>query len=189
MEDQALAGAKKNARRQGRTIVFVDESGLSERPTRVKTWAPKGCTPTLQYSFNWKQLSLIAGASFWHIYFRFFHGAVKGPQLIEFLKALSAQIKGKLLIIWDGLPAHRSRLVRNYVDSLDGHIVLERLPGYAPELNPVEYLFGYAKQRELANLCLDTIGQVKRYAERRLRSMQRRPTLIRAFWQQAELPI
>lgn len=102
---------------------------------------------------------------------------------------MRAQIKGKLLIIWDGLPAHRSRLVRDYVDSLDGDIVLERLPAYAPELNPVEYLFGYAKQRELANLCLDTIAQVKRYATRRLRSMQRRPALIRAFWQQAELPI
>jgi transposase len=184
-----LAGSKKNARRQGRTIVFVDESGLSERPTRVKTWAPKGCTPILQYSFNWKHLSLIAGASFWRIYFRFFNGAIKGPQLVEFLRALSATIHGKLLIIWDGLPAHRSRVVREYIESLDGRIVLERLPAYAPELNPVEYLFGYAKQRELANLCLDTIAEVKRYATRRLKSLQRRPTLIRAFWKQAELPI
>ena len=41
---------------------------------------------------------------------------------------------------------------------------MERLPGYAPELNPVEYLFGYTKQRELANLCLDTIDEVRRYA-------------------------
>jgi transposase len=189
LEDQALAGFKKNARRQGRTIVFVDESGLSERPTRIKTWAPKGCTPILQYSFNWKQLSLIAGASFWRIYFRFFNGTIKGPQLVEFLKALAATIKGKLLIIWDGLPAHRSRLVRDYVESLHGQIALERLPGYAPELNPVEYLFGYAKQRELGNLCVETIAEVRRYATRRLKSMQRRPTLIRAFWKQAELPI
>lgn len=85
------------------------------------------------------------------------------------------------------MPAHRSRLVRDYVESLDGRIALERLPGYAPELNPVEYLFGYAKQRELANLCLDTIGEVKRYAARRLRTIQRRPALIAAFWKQAEL--
>jgi hypothetical protein len=54
---------------------------------------------------------------------------------------LKPQIRGKLLVIWDGLPAHRSRLVRDYVESLGNHIVLERLPGYAPELNPVEYLF------------------------------------------------
>ena len=189
MEGQALADTKKNAAQERRTIVFVDESGLSERPTRVRTWAPKGQTPVLQYSFNWKQLSLIAGATFWRIYFRFFNGAIKGPQLVEFLQALRAQIKGRLLIIWDGLPAHRSRVVRDYVESLAGQITMERLPGYAPELNPVEYLFGYAKQRELANLCLDTIAEVRRYATRRLKSMQRRPALIRAFWKQAELPI
>lgn len=120
----------------------------------------------LQYSFNWKQLSLMAGVTLWRFYFRFFHGAITGVQVVEFLKALKGTIRGKLLVIWDGLPAHRSRLVRNYVESLDGHIVLERLPGYAPELNPVEYLFGHAKQHELANLCLQTIEEVKGYATR-----------------------
>jgi len=53
MEDQALACAKKNAAKQGRVIVFVDESGLSERPTRVRIWAPRGQTPVVQYSFTW----------------------------------------------------------------------------------------------------------------------------------------
>lgn len=141
----------------------------------------------LQYSFNWKQLSLMAGVTLWRFYFRFFHGTITGVQVVEFLKALKGTIRGKLLVIWDGLPAHRSRLVRNYVESLDGHIVLERLPGYAPELNPVEYLFGHAKQHELANLCLQTIEEVKGYATRRLKAMQRRPRLIQAFWHQADL--
>jgi len=85
VEGQTLAGAKKNARRDGRTLVFVDESGLSERPTRVRTWAPKGQTPELPYSFNWKQLSLIAGVSLWRLYFRFFHGPIKAPQIVAFL--------------------------------------------------------------------------------------------------------
>lgn len=155
----------------------------------MKTWAPKGCTPVLQYSFDWKHLSLIAGVTFWRFYFRFFAGSIKGPQLVMFLRALTAQIHGKLLIIWDGLPAHRSRLVRAYVESLAGRVVLERLPAYAPELNPVEYLFGYVKQRELANLCLHTIDAVQTYARRRLKSMQHRPNLVTAFWQQAELAI
>ena len=52
---QAVASIKKNAKKRGQTIVFVDESGLSERPTRVRTWAPRGQTPVLQYSFSWKQ--------------------------------------------------------------------------------------------------------------------------------------
>jgi transposase len=189
MAHQALASVKKKCTREGRTIVFIDESGLSERPTRVKTWAPKGQTPVLQYSFNWNQLSVIAGISFWNFYFRFHAGAIRGPQFVEFLQALTKQICGKLLVIWDGLPAHRSRLVTKFVESLDGHIVLERLPAYAPELNPVEYIWGYMKQRELANLCLNTIGEVGAFARKRLMSMQRRPQLITAFWKQAELPI
>jgi transposase len=79
--------------------------------------------------------------------------------------------------------------VRRYVESLDGRIVLERLKAYAPELNPVEYLFGYAKQRELADLSLRAIDDVRRYASGRLKVMQRRARLIAAFWQQAELPL
>lgn len=89
-------------------------------------------------------------------------------------------------------PAHRSRLVRQHVDSHGGRIVLERLPPYAPELNPVEHLFGDAKQRELANLCLHAIDDVRRYASGRIKAMQamqRRPRLITAFWQQAERPL
>jgi transposase len=186
---QALAGTKKKSRREGRTIIFIDESGLSERPTRVKTWAPKGQTPVLQYSFNWKQLSVVAAVSFWNFYFRMHAGAIRGPQFVEFLQALTKQVRGKLLVIWDGLPAHRSRVVNQYVESLDGQLVIERLPAYAPELNPVEYIWGYLKQRELGNLCLHTISEVGAFARRRLRSMQRRPRLITAFWQQAELPI
>jgi DDE superfamily endonuclease len=68
--------------------VFVDESGLSERPTRVRTWAPKGQTPVFQYSFNWKQLSAMAGVTWWQLYFRLFPGSIGGPQVVEFLKAL-----------------------------------------------------------------------------------------------------
>ena len=186
---QALAGTKKKSWREGRTIIFIDESGLSERPTRVKTWAPKGQTPVLQYSFNWKQLSVVAAVSFWNFYFRMYAGAIRGPQFVEFLQALTKQVRGKLLVIWDGLPAHRSRVVNQYVESLDGQIVIERLPAYAPELNPVEYIWGYLKQRELGNLCLHTISEVGAFARGRLKSMQRRPRLITAFWQQAELPI
>ena len=128
METQALAGAKKNARKQGRIIVFIDESGLSERPTRVRGWAPRGETPVLQYHFNWHQLSAMAGITFYRFYFRLFPGAIKGPQVIEFLHALGRQIRRKVLVIWDGLPAHRSQVVRDYIESLNGAIQLDCPP-------------------------------------------------------------
>lgn len=180
---------KKNALKQGRTLVFVDESGRSERPTRVRSWAPKGQTPVLQYHFNWHQLSVMAGVTIWRFYFRLFPGTIKGPQVVEFLQSLKRQLRRRLLVIWDGLPAHRSRAVKQYLEAQQGAIQIEPLPAYAPELNPAEYLWGHLKNHELANLCAESFGQLTEFARRRLKSMQRRPTLVRAFWQQAELPL
>ena len=66
----------------------------------------------LQFSISWHQLSAIAGVTFWQFYFRFFPESIRAPQLVEFLRALRRQIEGPLLIIWDGVRAHRSKLVR-----------------------------------------------------------------------------
>jgi transposase len=118
---------------------------LSERPHRCRTWAPRGHTPVLQYHFNWKTLSAIAGITSWNFYFRLFSGAIKGPQIVEFLEHLLRHLPGKLLVIWDGLPGHRSQLVKDFVAEQKGRLELERLPSYAPELNPVEYLWGHLK--------------------------------------------
>ena len=60
MEGQDLARAQKKARNEGRTIVFIDESGLSERCPVTKTWAKRGQTPVIQQSFSWSQMSAIA---------------------------------------------------------------------------------------------------------------------------------
>jgi len=178
---------KKSAAKQRRIVVFIDESGLSERPTRVRTWAPNGETPILQHHFNWHQLSVIAGISFRRFYFRLFPGAIKGAQIIEFLHGLGQQIRQPLLVIWDGLPAHRSALVRDYLEALNRAIQIEQLPAYAPELNPTAYIWDHLKHHELGKRCAADFRDLKSGARNRMRSMQRRPTLIRAFSRQAEL--
>ena len=188
MEAQDLAGAKKKALSEGRTIVFIDESGLTQKPHRVRTWSPKGETPLLFHRFNWKNLGAIAGLSWWNFYFRLFPGAIKSPQVITFLKHLQTHLKGKLLIIWDGAAIHRSKAVREYLESLGGKVIARRLPAYAPELNPVEYLWGYWKQHELPNLCARDVWNLSGRAAYGLRRMRRkRKRLIIAFWKQAEL--
>ena len=170
-------------------LAFLDESGFLLIPNVRRTWAPRGQTPVLQCHFNWQQLSVIAGISFRRFYFRLFPGAIKGPQIIEFLHALGRQIRQPLLVIWDGLPAHRSTLVREYLEALDGAIQIEQVPGYAPELNPTEYIWEHLKYHELANHCAGNFADLQTSARNRLRSMQRRPTLITAFWHQAGLPL
>lgn len=168
-------------------IVFVDESGLSERPTRVRTWAPVGQTPVIQFHFNWKQLSVIAGLTLAQCMFRFHEGSIKKEQIVEFLRALKAHLKQPLLIIWDGLRAHRSRMVRDYLDSTKGHLEIAFLPPYAPELNPVEYLWAWLKRHALANYCPGSLTELRGAARNKLKSAQRRSSVVTACWAQAEL--
>src|SRR5438309_10475246 len=93
----------------------------------------RGQTPVLQYHFNWKTLSAMAGVTWWNFYFRLFPGAIRSPQIIEFLSHLLRHIPGKLLIVWDGLPGHRSRMVWDFVRQQHGRLWLEFLPADAPE--------------------------------------------------------
>lgn len=123
----------------------------------------------------------------WNFYFRLYPGTIKGPQVIAFLEHLQRHIRGKLLVIWDGGPIHRSRLVRDYLDKLKGKIWVEKLPAYAPELNPTEYVWGYFKHHELPNLCALDLVQLSQFGRKALSRMRRRPKLVSAFWKQAEL--
>ena len=70
----------------------------------------------------------MARITFYRFYFRLFPGAIKGPQVIEFLHALGRHIRRKVLVIWDGLPAYRSQVVRDYIESLNGAIQLDCPP-------------------------------------------------------------
>jgi transposase len=187
MAASAVAGDKTKARRHRRLIVFVDESGLSTRPTRVRTWAPRGQTPVLQETFNWKCLSIIGGLALLHFYFQIHSGSIKGPQVIEFLQHFQRHIPGKFLILWDGAAIHRSPLVRYFVANTHGRIVVERLPAYAPELNPVEYMWGRLKTHEIANLIATQAWDLSFEATVALRKMRRRPSIITACYAQAEL--
>jgi transposase len=182
-----MAGAKKKASVEQRTIVFVDESGLSTRPTRARTWAPRGQTPVLQETFNWKSLSIIGGLALWRFYFQIHAGSIKGPQVVDFLRHLGRHIPGKMLIIWDGAPIHRSRLVRDYIQSTEGRVAIERLPAYAPELNPVEYMWGHLKTHEIANLIVTKAWELSHEATAALRRMRRRRSIVAACYVQAEL--
>jgi len=165
----------------------VDERGLTQRPHRCRTGGPRGQTPILEYNFNWKSLSAMAGLTTWNFYFRLYAGSVKSPQVVDFLKALARHVRQPMTLIWDRLAAHRSRLVREHLESLQGQIHVEYLPAYAPELNPVEYIWAHWKQHELPNVCPRDYWQLSQAARRTLRRMRRRPRLITAFWKQASL--
>ena len=113
----ALGLPKKRAQRDGRIVVFVSVSRFSERPARVLAWVPKVKTPGIQFHFNWDHVSVFAGLTRSNCLFRLHEGDIKKEEIVDFLKALKAHLKQHLLAIWDGLKAHRNRLVREYLDS------------------------------------------------------------------------
>jgi transposase len=119
-------------------------------------------------------------------------GAIRAEQVVAFLRQLRRFLgHRRLLIIWDRAAIHRrSAKVRRYLESLDGRIEVACLPAYAPELNPIEYLWGYWKRTELANFCPKNIWALGHFASQALKRIRRRPqriALIAAFYQQAEL--
>lgn len=80
-------------------------------------------------------------------------GCVKSDTVMKYLKDIKKHIRGKkLLLIWDGLPAHRAKIVRNFIAGESTWLKVERLPSYAPELNPTEYLWSAMKSADICNL-------------------------------------
>ena len=106
----------------------------------------------IQETFGWQSLSLIAGLTWKGFLFRMHAGSIGSPQVVEFLEVLLRHLPGPLLVVWDGAPIHRSALVRDFAAGTGGRLLLQRLPAYAPELDPVGYLWGHLKEHEPGNL-------------------------------------
>ena len=152
-------------------ILFEDESGVSLLPSVRATWAPRGRTPVLRHPFNWKRLSLAGGLAYEpegsdaHLVFQLRPGAYNDETLIEFLTDVRHLDQRRVLLIWDGLPSHRSRRMLDWIADQRDWLRVQRLPGYAPDLNPIEQVWGNLKSTELANLCRDSIGEVEDIAD------------------------
>ncbi len=99
--------------------------------------------------------------------------AFKGEDVVRFLRHALRQIPGKLLVIWDGSPIHRAKAVKEFLaDGAAARVQLERLPGYAPELNPDEGIWKHLKYVELKNVCCRSLMELRaelRKAKERLR--------------------
>jgi transposase len=143
----------------------------------------------LHHHFNWQVLSAVAAITWWNFYLRLYPSAIRGAHVIDFLGHLLRHLKGRLLVVWDGLSAHRAGMVGDFIRAQRGRLAVEPRPGYAPELNPAEYIWGYWKQHELPNFCPRDFAQLGDEACRTLRRMCRRPPLIRSCWRRAALSL
>ncbi|HEX5915286.1 MAG TPA: transposase [Rubrobacter sp.] len=169
-----MAFAQKGALKEGRTIVFADQSGFYLLPGVVRTYAPIGETPVLKEHLSRDHLSAMSAITLdGKLYMKEQERAFKGEDVVRFLKHLLRQIPGKLLLIWDGSPIHRGGAVKDFLASgASRRLKLEQLPGYAPDLNPDEGIWKHLKCVELKNLCCESLAELRvelRKAKERLR--------------------
>ena len=153
--------------------MFIDESGFSLLPFVGRTLAKRGKTPILEWPWTKSVLSVIGAVTLnGRIFFHVQDKGIKSPNVVHFLKLLMAKIPGRLTIIWDRGRIHLGA-VSKFLPTLEkGRIKIERLPAYAPDLNPEEGVWHLLKDVELKNVCCSTLQELMR--EFRLASVRLR---------------
>ena len=112
---EEAARNQKKARDEDRTLVFVDESGFYLLPFVMRTYGPRGDTPIIKEFLTRDHLSAISGITpDSKLYMMVQDRAYKSPDVVDFLEHLLKHIPGKLLIVWDRSPIHRSHVIRSF---------------------------------------------------------------------------
>jgi len=176
-------------------IVFADESALQLSPVVRRTWAPCGKTPILKTKTrSHKKISAIGGIAASargrkaRLLFRLHPGKnVGGAECVAFLEQLKLNFPGRhIFVIWDGLRAHWGKKVLRW-KSRHSRIHLFKLPPYAPELNPIEYAWGYLKYHELGNLAPESEAELFIHAKTAICKLRKRRDLLRSFLRHAPI--
>ena len=122
------------------------------------------------------------------LYARHFVGSIHGAQVIAALRYFRRRIGRPVVVVWDGLPAHRAQPVRAFVAAHPADYRLEPLPAYAPELNPEELCNGAVKQA-LRNALPDSLEELHQAVRRSFLQLARRPAVLRGFFHHAGLSV
>lgn len=182
---------QRRARRERRTLVFIDESGFYLLPGVVRSYAPVRETPVIRHKQTRDHLSVMGGMTLaGKVYTLARQRSLNGWDSIDFLLHLQCMVSKRLLVIWDGSPIHRRAAVKEFVAGTAGQVWLEALPGYAPDLNPWdEGGWHHLKNVEMRNLvCLD-VEELHQEFHLALNRLRQKPHLVQSFFAQAGLKI
>lgn len=169
----------------------MDESGFMLRPCLVRTWAPRGQTPTLLSYDRRDRLSVISAITVSPVrkrvglYFEMLRHNVKTADVVRFMRALRRKVGRRVRFVLDGLPAHKGAQ-RVLQDKGYGFV---RLPAYAPDLNPDEWVWRQAKYVELRNTAHYNLDGLEHSVSQALLNIGARPRLLRGFFRAAGLSL
>ncbi|HEY2155479.1 MAG TPA: transposase [Isosphaeraceae bacterium] len=173
----------------------MDESGFFLNPTVRRTWAPVGRTPTLTgFGRHREKVSTIAAISIAPtrrrvgLYWRTDPGHyIDAAAVASFLRELLRHLRGRVIVVWDGGSNHKGPAIRAVTDRFP-RLELERLPGYAPDLNPVEQVWSHLKYGRMANFVPRHVKHLDQVVRGHLGEVGDDPGLIRSLWAGSKLP-
>ena len=171
------------ARRRGAKIFFLDEAGIRSDSVLGRTWAPKGQTPAVETSGRRQSVNAISAVNargeFW---FKVYTQRLNKERFLHFLKAFMRGRQIPVFLVIDGHPAHRARIIAEYVQSLRGRLEIHFLPGYAPELNPDEFVWNHLKKQGVSKKPLRQGESLRARVQQDLERIRRAPALVRSFF-------
>lgn len=172
-------------RKEHSYIVFVDEAGFMLDPLVRRTWAPRGRTPVLRISDPHDRISVIGAMTIRRETRRFgfhFHllpdnANFRGDSVARFLDDLRRMLRGPITLLWDAIRIHTGKPANDYL-ATHPTIVVEPLPPYAPELNPVHQVWSYVKYGRLSNYCPHDLAELRECITAEFSRLQKRPHLL-----------
>ena len=174
----------KQAKAAGGEVYFWDESGFRANTVHGKTWAKQGETPVVECPGQRQSISAASAVNarggFWYCTYE---GGLTAKLFVKLLKRMMRGHTKPVHLVVDGLPAHKTKLVKEYVASTSGMLTLHFLPGYAPDLNPDELVWSHMKRSAVARSPLRRGEKLKQKIEAQLAKIKRMPQLVRSFFQ------
>ena len=174
---------RARAEARGAEIFFEDEAGVRSDPVLGRTWAPKGKTPVVPTSGQRQQVNAIsavnARGAFW---FDVYTGMLNATRFVAFLKKFLRGRRRPVVLVVDGHPSHKAKVVRDFVASTKGRLELVFLPPYAPDLNPDEFVWNHVKKQGVSKKPLRKNESLRRRVESDLAHIKSKPALVRSFF-------
>ncbi len=182
-QQQRYPELARQAKRDSAEMLFWDESGFRADTVHGKTWGLRGQTPIVYRPGQRQSISAASAVGprgeFW---FCTYVGGLNGELFVTLLRQFMHRRRKPVRLILDSLPAHKTRVVREYVESTDGKLSLHFLPGYAPELNPDELVWSHVKRTGTARRPLQQGEKLAGRIDQQLADVRDDPKLVRSFF-------
>ena len=143
----------------------------------------RGETPVVERPGQRQSISVAsavnASGAFWYCTYQ---GGLTAELFVTLLRRMMRCRSKPVHSVVDGLPAHKTALVKAYAASTKGMLTLRFLPGYAPELDPDELVWSHMKRTSVARAPLRRGEKLQEMIEAQLGAIKRMPRLIRSFF-------